>query len=84
MQLAALSDYVAFIALAQVNPHASTTDYPTIMNLFSGAQANTSGPTSLTLWDAAFLDALYKTERNAVNPAVQQREIARRMLGANS
>jgi hypothetical protein len=84
VQLAALSDYVAFIALAQVNPHASTTDYPTIMNLFSGAQANTGGPTSLTLWDTAFLDALYKTERNAVNPAVQQREIARRMLGANS
>ncbi|MEQ1820313.1 MAG: hypothetical protein ABL871_17060 [Terricaulis sp.] len=84
VQLAALSDYVAFIALAQINPHASTADYPTIMNLFSGAQPNTSAPTSLTLWDTAFLDALYKTERNAVNPATQQREIARRMLGTNS
>lgn len=84
VQLAALSDYIAFIALAQINPRASTAEYPTIMNLFSGAQPNTSGPTSLTLWDTAFLDALYKTGRSAVNPATQQREIARRMLGTNS
>lgn len=84
VQLAALADYVAFVALAQINPNASTTDYPTIMNLFDGVQSNADAPTSLTLWDTAFLDALYKTDRNAINPAVQQREIARRMLGANS
>ncbi|MCX7358262.1 MAG: hypothetical protein NT015_08990 [Alphaproteobacteria bacterium] len=84
VQLATLADYVSFIALAQVNPNASTTDYPTIMNVFSGVEANAGAPTSLTLWDTAFLDALYKADRNAINPATQQREIARRMLGANS
>lgn len=80
-QLAALADYVAFVALAQVNPHASTTDYPTIMNLFDGAQVRAGAPTSLTQWDQAFLDALYKAERNAATPSHQRREIARRMLG---
>ncbi|MBX3430840.1 MAG: hypothetical protein KF779_14755 [Hyphomonadaceae bacterium] len=84
LQLATLSDYVAFIALAQINPSASMAEYPTIMNLFSGAQVSADAPTALTVWDTAFLDALYKSERNAVAPAVQQREIARRMLGANS
>ena len=84
VQLAALADYVSMVALAQINPHASTTDYPTIMNLFSGTQANAGAPTAMTQWDQAFLDALYKSARNTVNPAQQRAEIARRMLGANS
>ncbi len=81
VQLAALADYVSFVALAQVNPHATTAEYPTIMNLFAGAQANEQGPTAMTQWDTAFLDALYKTSRSSVTPVQQQREIARRMLG---
>lgn len=81
VQLAALADYVSFVALAQVNAHAATTEYPTIMNLFSGAQANASGPTSLTQWDQAYLDALYKSERNSATQRQQQSEIARRMNG---
>lgn len=84
VQLAALADYVSLVALAQVNPHASTTDYPTIMNLFNGTQVNAGAPTAMTQWDQAFLDALYKSARNTVNPAQQRSEIARRMLGANS
>lgn len=82
VQLAALADYVSFVALAQINPSATTADYPTIMNLFAGAEANAQGPTAMTQWDIAFLDALYKAERNTATPAQQQREIARRMLGA--
>lgn len=84
IQLATLSDYVAFVALAQINPRALTAEYPTIMNLFSGAVTNTGAPTALTQWDQAFLHALYNSQRNAVNPAQQQHEIARRMSGDNS
>lgn len=80
-QLAALADYVALVALAQINPQASTGEYPTILNLFNGAQVNASGPSQLTQWDQAFLDALYKTQRNASNQRIQQNEIARRMNG---
>jgi hypothetical protein len=83
-QLAALADYVALVALAQINPHAATAEYPTILNLFNGAQVNASGPAMLTQWDQAFLDALYKTMRNASNQRVQQAEIARRMYGSQS
>jgi hypothetical protein len=49
-------DYVAFTALAQLNPDARTTNYPTILNLFS---QSSSPPTGLTAWDLAYLDALY-------------------------
>lgn len=49
-------DYVAFNALAQINPDARTTNYPTILNLFS---QSSSPPTQLTAWDLAYLDALY-------------------------
>ena len=83
-QLASLADYVAFVALAQINPHAATADYPTIMNLFEGAQVRAGGPTALTQWDQAFLDALYKAQRNAVTPGQQRHEIARRMRGDRS
>lgn len=83
-QLATLADYVAFVALAQINPHAATSEYPTILNLFDGAQVNANAPTTLTLWDTAFLDALYKTTRNAANQRQQQAEIARRMQGGRS
>ncbi len=50
-------DYVAFNALAQIDPDARTTSYPTILNLFSQAS---SAPTTLTAWDLAYLDGLYR------------------------
>ncbi len=83
-QLAALADYVAFVALAQINPHAATADYPTIMNLFEGAQVRADGPAALTQWDQAFLDALYNAQRNAAGAGPQRQEIARRMRGDRS
>jgi hypothetical protein len=50
-------DYVAFNALAQLNPEARTTNFATILNLFS---QSSSPPTGLTTWDLAYLDALYR------------------------
>jgi hypothetical protein len=50
-------DYVAFNALAQINPDARTTNYSTILNLFS---QSSSPPAQLTAWDLAYLDALYR------------------------
>ncbi|MEZ5957530.1 MAG: hypothetical protein R3C27_10010 [Hyphomonadaceae bacterium] len=83
-QLAALADYLSLVVLAQINPHAVTAEYPTILNLFEGEGVNTDGPTALTQWDQAFLDALYKTARNAANQRQQQADIARRMQGDRS
>jgi hypothetical protein len=77
VQMAALADYVAMVALAQVNPGADTSAYPTIMNLFAGGAA----PSQLTQWDLAYLDALYSTSREAASTTAQEADIARRMVG---
>ncbi|MEQ1817500.1 MAG: hypothetical protein ABL871_02730 [Terricaulis sp.] len=51
-------DYVALVALAQLDPGADTSGYPTVLNLFASNQ--TSRPTGLTPWDIAYLEALYR------------------------
>lgn len=76
-QLASLADYVAMVALAQINPQADTSGFPTILNLFNGGDA----ATQLTDWDQAFLNSLYNTTRASANALQQRREIARRMQG---
>ena len=64
------------IALAQLNPDADVSAFPTILNLYrAGAQP---APAAMTEWDRAFLHSLYRARRDAA--ARQQRsEIARRM-----
>jgi hypothetical protein len=67
-------DYVAFTALAQLTPGARTSDYPTILNLFSATQ---SPPAQLTAWDEAYLEGLYSAPSEASTRQVAS--IARRM-----
>lgn len=78
--IAALSDYIALVSLAQVNPNASIGAFPSILNLFERAEG--AGAASFTDWDQAFLQSVYAATRNAANLQQQQREIARRMTGA--
>jgi hypothetical protein len=79
VQLAALADYVAMVVLAQINPHADTSAYSSIMNLFTSRGGD--APTQMTQWDLAYLDALYSSDRDAASTVQQQNEIARRMTG---
>jgi hypothetical protein len=79
VQLAALADYIAMVTLAQLNPAADTSEFPTIMNLFSAQGGN--APAQLTQWDIAYLDALYATNREASSTTAQLTDIARRMVG---
>lgn len=69
-------DYVAFNALAQINPDARTTYYPTILNLFSGSSTPLTG---LTDWDLAYLDGLYRARNEASDRQISS--IARHMRG---
>jgi hypothetical protein len=71
---AAWMDYVAFVALAQINPDAAPRSFPTILNLFSSPQ---SAPASMSDWDVAYLDALYRATRTAPNSRRQRSEMAR-------
>jgi hypothetical protein len=71
-------DYVAMISLAQINPNATPSEVPTILNLFT-ASAETA-PSEMTAWDVAFLDGLYRATREAVNSRQQRSEIQRSMV----
>ena len=79
VQLAALADYVAMVALAQINPHADTSAYSRSVDLFASRGGDV--PTQMTQWDLAYLDALYSSDRDAASTVQQQTEIARRMIG---
>lgn len=58
-----LTDYVAFIVMAQTDPEADTSAYDTILNLFDGG-----GAQRLTAWDLAYLEALYASDTTQGNP----------------
>jgi hypothetical protein len=53
-----LADYIAMVALAQVDMDAELGSSPTILRLFSKSSPGES-PARLTSWDYAFLKALY-------------------------
>jgi hypothetical protein len=75
----ALGEYIAMVSLAQLNPNADTSRYPTILNLFSGGQRQTA----LTDWDQAYLEHLYGASR--VHPQnLQENAIAASLSGSQT
>ena len=67
-----LIDYIALVALAQIDADARTGGYDTIMNLFNGPGA----PPGLTDWDLGYLQALYATHPERINPDALTRSVA--------
>lgn len=80
LQFQALSDYVAMVSLAQLNPEGETTAVPSILNLFSARDAGVEPPAAMTEWDEAYLDGLYNARRTAPREIWQVRDIARTMV----
>jgi hypothetical protein len=76
IRFGAVADYVAMAVLAQLDPAADTSAFPTILNLFADPA---SRPARITEWDLNYLDGLYRAPRDARNARVQERQIARRM-----
>ncbi|WP_420471044.1 hypothetical protein [Brevundimonas sp. FT23042] len=70
--IAQLSDYVAMVSLAQIDPDADTSRFDTILNLFDDPGAIDG----LTDWDNAYLDGLYESESYRINQASQINAIA--------
>jgi hypothetical protein len=60
-----LMDYVALVALAQIDFEGDTSGFNTIMNLFK----TPSAPDGLTSWDMSYLRGLYATRSERINPA---------------
>ncbi|RZJ44400.1 MAG: hypothetical protein EON87_10030 [Brevundimonas sp.] len=68
-----LTDYVAMVSLAQIDPDADTSRFDTILNLFEAPSAMSAG---LTGWDNAYLEGLYDAEWYRINQDSQVRAIA--------
>ncbi len=75
LQPSAWMDYVAMVSLAQIDPHANTRPFDSILNLFSTADSSQS---ALSQWDDAYLKALYRARRDAGGNR-QFGDVARRM-----
>ncbi|HWW11103.1 MAG TPA: hypothetical protein VN018_01200 [Brevundimonas sp.] len=66
-----LADYIAMVALAQINPNADTRGFGTILNVF----ADSAAVPTLTEWDLAYLQGLYGAEQTDRNRAAGRREV---------
>ena len=73
-----LAEYIAFVALAQVDPEADATGYASILNVFSDPQ-QTEG---LTQWDRAYLRGLYDAVRTRQNLGANATEIVSSIVKA--
>lgn len=61
-----LSDYIAMVALAQIDPDAATGGFNSVLNLFE--QPGGVGIDGMTDWDRSYLTALYDAELNQLRP----------------
>lgn len=73
LDFTALADYLAMVALAQVDPAADTRELATILNLFTDG-----APRELTAWDVSYLRGVYAADRED-SGIRQQGQIARNM-----
>ncbi len=75
--LVQLADYLALVALAQVDAEADTSAFPTILNLFADPA---SAPAGLTDWDRSYLTALYEHDQLRINRNSQVRAVAEAVI----
>ncbi len=76
-----LGDYVAMVAMAQIDPEADTGRFDTILNLFDDPA---TAPTGLTGWDRAYLEGLYdpQSETHRINQRAQVQAVASAIASA--
>jgi hypothetical protein len=75
IRLGPLTDYIAMVGLTDVNLDGDWGEEPTILRLFAASGDATSR--KMTIWDRAFLNALYRTSQK---DRQQRSEIARAMV----
>ncbi|WP_291834465.1 hypothetical protein [Brevundimonas sp.] len=72
-----LSDYIAMVALAQIDPDAATGSFNSVLNLFE--QPGGAGIDGMTDWDRSYLSALYDAELNQLRPSHQASSVSNAM-----
>lgn len=75
----ALTDYVAMVGLAQIDPDTDPTGVPTVLNLFAAREKGATPPPGLTAWDVAYLQSLYATDPAVIRGSRQERQIVKDM-----
>lgn len=75
-----LADYIAFIALAQIDPQADTSRYASVLNVFKDPAAAKDG---LTDWDYGYLEGLYQAQMSLKNTQAGNREIVQSIRRAH-
>ena len=78
VSLAQLGDYVAMVALVQVNPDAETGRYETILNLFEQPDSIAG----LSGWDRAYMEGIYATRPGRISTMAQVQSITQAILSA--
>lgn len=84
LRFPALADYVAMVALAQIEPGSETAGVSSVLNLFRDRDAGLVPAESLTEWDLAYLKGLYAARRDVERGATQQQDVIRSVTGALS
>ena len=85
VRFSALSDYVAMVGLAQIDPQTDPSGVPSVLNLFADRDRGGAGVRGLTGWDVAYLQALYNVNPNVIRGSRQEKQIVHDMaarLGA--
>ena len=67
----ALSDYLAMVSLAQLNPNVNSSQVSSVLNIFNDLEAGRPPAAGLTDWDRRFLKSLYALRTDT--PARSQR-----------
>lgn len=75
-----LADYLAVVALAQVNPETDYTAFDTVLNVLR----TPDDVDGLTSWDTNYLKALYSGEAQRLDPDEQAEALVDRMRTASS
>jgi hypothetical protein len=78
VSLEQLGDYVAMVALVQVNPDADTGRYETILNLFEQPDSIAG----LSGWDRAYMEGIYATRPGRISTMAQVQSITQAILSA--
>lgn len=73
----ALSDYLAMVSLAQLNPNVDSTEVPTVLNIFNDIEAGRPAAAGLTEWDKAYLKSLYGIRADTPDGRRQRGRIVR-------
>ncbi|MFN7109155.1 MAG: hypothetical protein ACK4MY_13095 [Brevundimonas sp.] len=72
--MTALTDYLAMVVLAQIDPDRAPAGQPSVLNIFEDPDFYSQG---MTDWDTDYLHAVYAADQNRNSVAGHQAEVAR-------